>query len=98
MLLWGSEQIVRQRLVEFADVKVERCIATMRYPFPPAETVDFFRRYYGPTGKAFEMLDLDAQSALRRDLVELQTVYNFARKADSTEARAEYLEVVALRT
>jgi hypothetical protein len=76
-------------------VKLERRIAMMRYPFPPAETVDFFRRFYGPTGKAFEAPAPAAQAALRQDLVELQTRYNTATRPGTTEARAEYLEVVA---
>ena len=97
-MLWGHEVTVRQRLAAFSDVKLERRVATMRYPFPPAETVDFFRRYYGPTGKAFDALDADAQSALWRELVELQAAHNSAAAPDTTEARAEYLEVVATRS
>lgn len=96
-MLWGHEPTVRERLAAFADVKLERRIAAMRYPFPPAETVDFFRRYYGPTGKAFDALGAEAQSALWRDLVELQTAHNSADTPGTTEARAEYLEVVATR-
>jgi hypothetical protein len=97
IMLWGHEPTVRERLTAFANVKLERRIAAMRYPFPPAETVDFFRRYYGPTGKAFDALDADAQTALWRELVELQTKHNSANTPDATEARAEYLEVVAMR-
>jgi ubiquinone/menaquinone biosynthesis C-methylase UbiE len=97
-MLWGHEPTVRERLTAFAEVKLERRIAVMRYPFTPAETVDFFRRYYGPTGKAFDALSPDAQAALRRDLVDLQTAHNSADSTDTTEARAEYLEVVAMRT
>ena len=29
----------------------------MWFPFAPAGTVDFFRRYYGPTLRAFGALD-----------------------------------------
>jgi ubiquinone/menaquinone biosynthesis C-methylase UbiE len=96
-MLWGHEATVRERLRDFAEVKVERRIAAMRYPFPPAETVDFFRRYYGPTGKAFDALAPDAQAALRRDLVELQSSHNSASTPGTTEARAEYVEVIAVR-
>jgi hypothetical protein len=70
----------------------------MRYPFPPAETVEFFREYYGPTQKAFAALDTTAQGALRRGLVELQTANNVAKKPGTTEVAAEYLEVVATRS
>jgi hypothetical protein len=69
----------------------------MRYPFPPAQTVEFFRQYYGPTQRAFASLDGPAQGALRRDLVELQAAHNIAKTADTTEVAAEYLEIVAVR-
>jgi SAM-dependent methyltransferase len=95
---WGHESTVRSRLAHgFADLRLTRRIAFMRYPFPPAETVEFFRQYYGPTQRAFASLDTAAQAALRRDLVELQTTHNSATTPGTTEAAAEYLEVVATR-
>ncbi len=97
-MAWGDEATVRSRLRHgFADLRLTRRIALMRYPFPPAETVEFFRQYYGPTQRAFASLDGSAQAALRRDLVELQTANNIARTPDTTEVAAEYLETVALR-
>jgi SAM-dependent methyltransferase len=97
VMLWGNEPTVRDRLGSFADVKLERRMAAMRYPFPPADTVDFFRRYYGPTGRAFDALAPDAQRELHRELVALQAAHNSSHTTDTTEARAEYLEVVARR-
>jgi 2-polyprenyl-3-methyl-5-hydroxy-6-metoxy-1,4-benzoquinol methylase len=95
---WGDEGTVRARLRHgFADVSLTRRSALMHYPFPPAETVEFFRQYYGPTQKAFAVLDLAGQAALRRDLVELQTAHNTATTSGTTEVAAEYLEVVAVR-
>ncbi len=95
---WGDEATVRSRLRHgFADVRLNRRIALMRYPFPPAETVEFFRQYYGPTQWAFASLGASAQVVLRRDLVELQTVYNTATTPGTTEVPAEYLEAVAVR-
>ena len=95
---WGDEATVRARLQHgFTNVRLARRIALMRYPFPPAETVEFFRQYYGPTQKAFAALDTSAQAVLRRDLVELQTVQNIAKTPGTTEVAAEYLEVVAVR-
>jgi ubiquinone/menaquinone biosynthesis C-methylase UbiE len=96
-MLWGHEQTVRERLSAFAELTLERRIAVMRYPFPPADAVDFFRRHYGPTLKAFESLDVEAQSALWRDLVELQAKHNTSHELGNTETRAEYLEIVARR-
>ncbi len=95
----GDEATVRSRLRQgFADVCLTRRIALMRYPFPPAKTVEFFRQYYGPTQRAFASLDTSAQAALRRDLVELQTANNIASTPDTTEVAAEYLEVAAVRS
>ncbi len=95
---WGDEATVHSRLRHgFTDVRLTRRIALMRHPFPPAETVEFFRRYYGPTHRAFASLDDSAQAALRRDLVELQTEYNISRIFGTTEVAAEYLEVTAIR-
>ena len=51
----------------------------------------------GPTQRAFATLEAPAQDALRRDLVELQTVSNTAGTHSKTEVPAEYLEVVAVR-
>lgn len=97
-MAWGDENTVRERLRNgFTDVRLTRRVAMMRYPFPPAETVEFFRQYYGPTNKAFAALDPSAQAALRRDLVELQTAHNIAKTPGTTEVAAEYLEVIATR-
>ncbi len=97
-MAWGDEATVRSRLRHgFGDLRLTRRIALMRYPFPPAETIEFFRQHYGPTQRAFASLDTSAQAALRRDLVELQTANNIATTPDTTEVAAEYLEIVALR-
>jgi ubiquinone/menaquinone biosynthesis C-methylase UbiE len=96
-MLWGDEATVRDRLKSFTNVKLTRRIAVMSYPFPPAETVEFFRRYYGPTGRAFESLGSQAQEALRHSLVELQSAHNVSPTPETTEVHAEYLEIVAVR-
>ena len=96
---WGNEATVQKRLQEgFTAVRLTRRIALMRYPFPPAETVEFFRKYYGPTLRAFESLSAAGQAALRRDLVELQARHNIAELPGHTEVAAEYLEIVAMKT
>ena len=97
VMLWGHEPTVRERMKAFAEVNLTRRMAVMRYPFPPAEAVDFFRRYYGPTGKAFDSLSSEKQTALYDDLVELQSAHNVSNTPGTTENHAEYLEVVAVR-
>jgi hypothetical protein len=94
---WGDEETVRTRLKDFGAVTCTRRIAVMRYPFPPAATVEFFRQYYGPTQRAFASLDPAAQTELRRELVELQTMHNITKTQGTTEVAAEYLEIIAAR-
>jgi hypothetical protein len=66
------------------------------FPFSPAEVVEHFRMYYGPTQKAFGLLDEEKQAALRKDLEQLWSTHNQATDG-TTRLEAEYLEVVAVR-
>lgn len=96
-VLWGDETTVRERLSDgFAEPQLARVNVVFRYPFPPAETVDFYRTYYGPLERAFTALPQDRQPALWRDLEDLWTRHNRATDG-TTEVEAEYLEVVATR-
>jgi hypothetical protein len=95
-LLWGDETVVRDRLGRAAEsLHLARRVARMRLPFDPAGTVDFFRRYYGPTNRAFNALEPAAQKKLLVDLVELQTQHNVSRKPSETDTPSEYLEIHA---
>lgn len=92
---WGTEDIVRERLADgIADLQLTRRKITFTYPFPPADVVEHFRKYFGPTQKAFEALDEDGQGALRADLVELWEGANQATDG-TTVVESEYLEVLA---
>ena len=73
-----------------------RRIIEFVFPFGPADVVEHFRKYYGPTQKAFEALDADGQTALRKDLEDLWTVNNTAED-ETTCVVSEYLEVRAIR-
>lgn len=96
-LLWGDEVTVRERLREgIADVQTTKRMCVFSCPFPPAETVEFFRLYYGPTQRAFAALDEEKQPALRKDLEQLWTEYNEATDG-TTYGRGEYLEVIATK-
>jgi ubiquinone/menaquinone biosynthesis C-methylase UbiE len=97
-LLWGDEAVVRARFAGAGqDLRLIRRTARMWFPFNPTGTVDFFRRYYGPTLRAFASLEAAGQAALSRDLVELQTRHNVATRPNETETPAEYLEIQARR-
>jgi len=94
---WGDEETVRERLREgVADLQMTRRVCLFDYPFPPAEVVEFFRTFYGPTQRAFAALDSDGQAALRSDLERLWSEHNRATDG-TTRVEAEYLEVVATR-
>ncbi len=94
-LLWGDEETVKERLGEgVGDLHMSRRPITFIYPFGPAEVVEHFIKYFGPTKKAFESLDAEKQDALRADLVQLWTEFNHANDG-TTAVTSEYLEVIA---
>lgn len=96
-LLWADEAAVRERFAEgVSDLQMTRREITFTYPFGPAEVVEHFRKYFGPTQKSFESLDDAAQDALRKDLVELWTEHNHANDG-TTSVTSEYLEVIAVK-
>ncbi len=98
-LLWGDEAVVSARFHGIGEeLRLTRRIARMCFPFAPAGTVDFFRRYYGPTHRAFESLKADGQAALLRDLVDLQTRHNISKRPNETETPSEYLDIHLRRT
>ena len=96
-VLWGVEETVRERFGEGIS-KLETKTQNIRwvFPFSPAEVVEHFRLYYGPTQKAFGLLDENGQLALREDLEKLWTENNQATDG-TTIVDAEYLEVRAIR-
>ena len=97
-LSWGDEAVVRARFNgAIEELRLTRQTARMCFPFDPAGTVDFFRRYYGPTLRAFAALDTVGQAALRRDLVDLQARHNVSTRPGETNTPSEYLEIHARR-
>ena len=95
--LWGDEAVVRQRLGQGArEIRSTRVMCDFRYPFPPAEVVQLFRQYFGPTQAAFSRLDEKGQAAMAADLEAHWAAHNQA-KDGTTFILAEYLEVHATR-
>lgn len=96
-VLWGDETVVRERLGSgTSDLRMTRRHYYLDYPFSPAETVELFRQYYGPTNRAFGSLDERSSNKLREELEALWSTHNRAC-SDLTFVPAEYLEVVAVR-
>jgi 2-polyprenyl-3-methyl-5-hydroxy-6-metoxy-1,4-benzoquinol methylase len=97
-LKWGDEETVRERLRDgIADLQLTRRMCPFKYPSSPAEVVESFRLYYGPTQRTFDALDADGQAALRKDLEQLWTQNNQATDG-TTYVEGEYLEVIATRS
>jgi SAM-dependent methyltransferase len=97
-VLWGDETVVRERFgASVSDLRLTRVIYRFDYPFAPADVVEFFRRNYGPTTRAFATLGEAEREALRSDLVALWTSHNTAGSPSRTAVDAEYLEVVGVR-
>lgn len=96
-VLWGSEEVVRERLgAGVSDLQTSRHLIHFKFPFGPAESVEHFFVYYGPSFKAFGALDENGQAALRRDLEQHWTSHNIASDGQ-TDVPSEYLRVVAVR-
>jgi SAM-dependent methyltransferase len=98
-LTWGDEATVRERLsIGISELRLTRRKIAFLYEFAPAEVIEFWRTYYGPTQRAFEALSAnpESQKALRRDLVQLWMRHNQSPNG-VTRVESEYLEVVAIR-
>jgi hypothetical protein len=97
-LLWGKEEEVRSRFADrVSDLRMVRRNISFDYSKnTPAEVVELFREFYGPTNKAFGNLDAAGQTALRSDLEELWS--RNSRATDGTvEVESEYLDVRAVK-
>jgi hypothetical protein len=96
-VLWGDVDVVRERFAEdISDLTLSKRIIDFTFPFGPAEVVEEFRKFYGPTFKSFAALNEEGQAALRRDLEAHWTENNRATDG-TTLVHAEYLEVKAVR-
>ncbi|MGH9502396.1 MAG: class I SAM-dependent methyltransferase [Terriglobales bacterium] len=96
--LWGVEKVVSERLGggtgKVARLEMTRQHMLFDYPFPPSETVAFFRKFFGPTQMTFARLDEAGQCALTAELTSHWTAHNQG-DPDHTVIKAEYLEVHA---
>jgi SAM-dependent methyltransferase len=95
-ILWGNEDVVRERFGDkVSKIEMVRRKIDFVLPVGPAETVEHFRKYYGPTQKAFEAAG-DNVAALRKDLEELWAANNKATDG-TTLVSSEYLVIKAER-
>lgn len=92
-VLWGTEDRLRELFGgRLAEIQLTKRHFVFRYASPEAY-LDYWRRWYGPTLKAFEAVGDDGRDALERDLFEL--IDRFNRADDGTMiVPSEYLEAV----
>lgn len=93
---WGTEERLRELFGDaISDLRVEK----RHYVFrdrSPEHYVEYWRRYYGPTLKAFEAVGDAGRAAFEADLLDLIARFN---KADdgTMVVPSEYLEAVIVR-
>jgi len=98
---WGVEENVRERFaaagVAAENVACERTTWVFRHAGPPAEFLEMFRLYYGPTMNAF---DAAAKGGREDELqAELASLFEAQNRAgpDLTEIPATYLRVTVTK-
>ena len=90
---WGTEERLRAL---FGDAIAQISLVKRHYVFrdrSPEAFITYWRRYYGPTLKAFAALEPAARALLRHDLLALAERFN-ASGDGSMVVPSEYLETV----
>lgn len=93
-IYWGTEARLNELFRAAQSIRVARKTFVFRYT-SAADFIDVFRRYYGPTFKAFAALEPPRQAQLADDIAALAAKFN--RHAESFVVPGEYLEVVIER-
>ena len=101
-MLWGQEDKVRERFAKAgiadAALTVERDSFVFRHDGPPAELVDRFTQYYGPTMNAVDAAEQSGRAdELRSDLGRLFEAQNQSGDPGRTEIPATFLRVTATK-
>jgi ubiquinone/menaquinone biosynthesis C-methylase UbiE len=94
-LLWGTEAHLETLFPSVTRLEHRARSFVFRYR-SPEHFVDVFRRFYGPTHKAFAALDETRQASLEHDLLDLLRSANTDRSAGLV-VPSEYLETVVVR-
>jgi ubiquinone/menaquinone biosynthesis C-methylase UbiE len=93
-IYWGTEARLGELFRGTQSIQATRKEVAFRYE-STAHFTDVFRRFYGPTYKAFLALDTEGQARLAADITDLSTRFN--RRRTSFVVPCEYLEVVIER-
>jgi len=93
-ILWGTAPRLGE-LFPGHEIKVSEQSFTFRYE-SPEHWVHMFRKYYGPTNRAFAALDAEKARALESEILDLLESSNRGGKG-SLVVPGDYLEVVITR-
>src|SRR5262245_24575724 len=89
-IYWGADAHLHDLFRGVHSIAITRKEFVFRYE-SPAHFVEVFRRFYGPTFKAFGALEPDGQRKLASELAGLGA--KLSRRTDSFIVPAEYVEV-----
>jgi hypothetical protein len=93
-LLWGTDGHLTELFGDaLADARFAERTCTFRFASPD-DFVAFFRRWYGPTLKAFEALGARGREALAADLADLARRWDRHGDGGTVALPATYLEAV----
>jgi ubiquinone/menaquinone biosynthesis C-methylase UbiE len=97
-MTWGIEDNVIERFagagVPKEKISFVRDTYSFNFPGPPAEFVDAFTKYYGPTMNAFEAAEKSGRASdLQKELAALFVSQNQSPRKDATSIPATFLRV-----
>ena len=95
-MTWGLESNVVERFaaagIPAANISFARDTFTFNFPGTPAQLVDVFRKYYGPTMNAFEAAEKQGRAAELQE--QLEDLFNSQNKSqEGTSIPATFLRV-----
>jgi ubiquinone/menaquinone biosynthesis C-methylase UbiE len=97
-MLWGVESHVIERFggagISKEKIAFSKETFTFRAPFPPAQLVERFKNFYGPTMNAFEAAEKNGKAGdLQRELDALFASQNQSSSENTTVIPATFLRV-----
>jgi SAM-dependent methyltransferase len=100
-MLWGTKENVLERFINAGvpeeNISFAKEAFIFQAPYPPAQYLELFRDYYGPTMNAFEAAEKNNKATeLWRDLEALFNSQNTG-PADKTQISASFLKVTIVK-
>ena len=101
-MLWGVENHIIERFgnagVAKENISFVKDTFTFNAPYPPAELVNNFKNYYGPTMNAFEAAEKNGKALdLQHELEVLFNSQNKSTASNTTSIPATFLRVTVMR-